>query len=175
MPIFKNCLVCNKEFRTRLSKIKEGNGKFCSRKCYHFSDKGRQRKEYLMVNCLRCQKQFRTFPSRVKSNLSKYCCKKCSYRRKEMFITWHGYVYILKPSHPQSNKRGYVLEHRLVCEKHLNRFLEPQEHVHHINEIRNDNRIENLAVFKNKGYHCAFHRWKYLDPKTILLNLSLLK
>jgi len=33
MPIIKNCLTCDKEFRTVLSKIKKGWGKFCSHKC----------------------------------------------------------------------------------------------------------------------------------------------
>jgi hypothetical protein len=33
-PIFKKCLICRKEFRTYNAKLKEGKGKFCSKKCY---------------------------------------------------------------------------------------------------------------------------------------------
>lgn len=34
MPIKRNCQICNKEFYIKLSRIKKGYGKFCSRKCY---------------------------------------------------------------------------------------------------------------------------------------------
>jgi hypothetical protein len=70
--------------------------------------------------------------------------------------TMRGYVYILKPEHPFNNA-GYVLEHRLVMEKALNRYLKPEEVVHHINEIRDDNRLENLMLFENDGKHKAYH------------------
>lgn len=41
--------------------------------------------------------------------------------------------------------------HRHVMEQHLGRFLEPHEHVYHINGDSRDNRIENLIIIK-KNY-----------------------
>jgi len=42
-------------------------------------------------------------------------------------------------------------------EKHIGRYLTPEEVVHHINEIKTDNRIENLMLFKNANEHTKFH------------------
>ncbi len=65
----------------------------------------------------------------------------------------NGYVMIIIRDHPFATCRGYVLEHRLVMEKFLGRYLDPKEVVHHKNSIRHDNRIENLILFSNNSEH----------------------
>lgn len=61
-------------------------------------------------------------------------------------ITTGGYRYVMKPDHPQATKSGYVMEHRLIMEKHLKRILGKDEDVHHINGNKTDNRLENLQL-----------------------------
>lgn len=83
-------------------------------------------------------------------------------------ISYHskGYILLLRPNHPFASKENYVLEHRLVMEQHLGRVLLPTEVIHHINGIPNDNRIENLMLFKNNGVHRNFHKYYLKTNKT---------
>lgn len=82
------------------------------------------------------------------------------------FITDDGYIRVLVyPDdffYPMANKKGYVLEHRLVVAKALNRCLLPWEVVHHKGkkfpqgsvENKQDNRYpENLELLPAPGKH----------------------
>lgn len=62
-------------------------------------------------------------------------------------VNGYGYRKIYLPSHPNSDKAGYIPEHRLVMAKFLGRALLADENVHHLNGIRDDNRIENLELW----------------------------
>lgn len=59
-------------------------------------------------------------------------------------VTWAtsatGYV-------GRTSNGKHVAQHRLVMEEHIGRPLTGAENVHHLNGVRNDNRIENLELW----------------------------
>jgi hypothetical protein len=70
-----------------------------------------------------------------------------------------GYVRIHCPGHPRAIKVGgsyYIAEHRLVMEKHLGRYLNKGEVVHHIDGNPSNNKLCNLKIF-NTFAHLSYH------------------
>lgn len=86
-----------------------------------------------------------------------------------------AYWAILSSGHPNADKTGYVMEHRLVMEKHLGRLLKKTEIVHHKNGIKTDNRIENLELLKDRGTHIREHFERSHITETTQLDLKSLQ
>ena len=70
----------------------------------------------------------------------------------------NGYIEIYSPGHPAA-RANYVMEHRLVMEKILGRYLHRKEHVHHKNENKTDNDPSNLELI-SQADHARRHMTK---------------
>lgn len=129
----------------------------------------------LVRACDTCGSEFRFYASDVTKAAKRGCspprycsraCRDVAYRgagnpkwRGGRLTTAQGYIYALAPDHPHATKSGYVMEHRLVMEHSLGRFLDPTEEVHHRNHVRDDNRIENLEVMSSTAEHRIHHAY----------------
>lgn len=151
--IIKKCLYCGKEFKIWISVHNKDKGKYCSKECFARSQIGKRNSPKTeFKKGLTPWIKGRKMPQFSGSNNPRWNGGIC--------ITWAGYVGVRKLNHPFVGKRGYVLEHRLVAEKYLGRYLTKQEVVHHINGIKDDNRPENLYLFSNNFKHRQYERIK---------------
>lgn len=69
----------------------------------------------------------------------------------------NGYILLYKKEHPFCDSQGYVKRSRITMEEKIGRYLKPEEVVHHINGIRDDDKIENLQLSFNHSEHMKHH------------------
>ena len=81
--MIRKCLVCNKDFQVKLSKVKLGCGKFCSQRCMgkwmskNLKGKNNRKWHGIEKKCIKCRKTFFTTPYRIKEGHGKFCSKIC--------------------------------------------------------------------------------------------------
>lgn len=135
--------------------------KFCSQKCCWISKKWKPSWNKWTPMSQDTKEKLSTALRNIKE-------WKHSANYKWWHLSTHWYVLIYHPYHPRSMS-NMVYEHILVAEKYLWRFLNKWEIVHHINEIRNDNRPENLYIFKDTSSHIVHHKkWNNILLSNIL-------
>lgn len=148
--ITKDCPHCGDAFETFPSIDK----KYCSPACRSGFSKQRLDKIRGGV-CEVCGDDFVAKRSDGNPRFCSYACRGI-WSRKPVVIR-RGYRALYMPSYEgRTNKQGYVMEHRYVVEQNLGRLLNDDEVVHHKNEIRSDNRLENLQVMtdsEHKSHH----------------------
>ena len=108
--------------------------------------------------------------NRGKKMSDKYCLKMkktnaCKGKRGHAWkggkTILNGRLFIYAPKHLYCSKSGYVRNAYLIAEKKIGRFILPLEVIHHINENKLDDRVENLFLFSSKSKHCKYHGNQY--------------
>jgi len=155
--MIKYCLVCNESFKTKPAEVRKGKGKYCSKKCYYLTLQGNgffKNKKHSLETKTKISKIHKGNHHSPKTEFKKgQCSGSKNYR-------WKGGIYIDKDGYKRLKVgKRYILEHRLVMEKHIDRLLNPSEMVHHIdNNIRN-NHITNLLIC-TRSEHRKIHSSK---------------
>ena len=156
-----------------LSKVQKDYNKISLRSARHFFIKSQKEgiKKYFVIQgkknprryygilktCPICKEKYFVSNGKVKRQTKKngkYGTHRC-FKKANGLWNESRYISVYVPNHPFCN---YILEHRLVMEKHLERYLKEKEEVHHINGVRDDNKIKNLILFKNHTEYMKFHK-----------------
>jgi hypothetical protein len=163
MPLIKKCECCGDSFRTKPSYVELGWGKYCSRACHH-----KKLKKGKVLFCDLCNAETYKSPKSLKRSKSKkfFCTKSCQTK-------WRNVQYI-QEKHP--NWKGGRYAYRSVLSRYK---IKPQCRlchtvdervlaVHHIDENRKNNRVENLSWLCHNCHHLV-HRYADVREKFMVL------
>jgi hypothetical protein len=95
-------------------------------------------------------------------------------RRGELSANWKGgfrrsrkgYRQILMPSHRRADSSGYVMEHIAVWERETGLEIPENCVIHHLNGVKDDNRIENLSLMERGAHTILHHTGTHLSEET---------
>lgn len=157
------CPVCGKRFHIkpyRINRLRTNEKVCCSKKCFYIT------KKEMCIGELNHQYG-------IKGELN-------SSFKSDIKFSNYGYILIRNTTHPLKTKDNFMFVHRLIMEEHLranypdstylisiegykNKFLDVDIKVHHKNEDKLDNRIDNLECMSLSDHtrlHCKLRNYK---------------
>lgn len=156
------CLLCKK---TVISRIRKNSvNKYCSAKCA-----AEHQKKSIELECRYCKVKFKRKPSQLKNSKSKiyFCSRKC----KDIGQKLENGITEIHPSHYGTKINGYEqVEYRKIwiesykqepsCERCGYNEFASSVHIHHIDENKNNNTLENLiALCANCHFAIHHNNW----------------
>lgn len=168
------CINCGKTYWCQNSRIKKWNPKYCNNKCKNEAMIVEVKNKEEILNfykdgnsVIKTSKKFllsRSIIQRVLRDNGIRIRTRDHYTRGENSPLYKG-GHITKAGYKRISFGGkQSLEHRIIIEKLLGRKLTKNEHVHHLNGNKLDNRLENLSVLTPEP-HGAYHAKQYNDWK----------
>lgn len=135
------CHQCGETFYKLPCQVTKNKGKFCSKKCM---DDHKRNGSTLVCNF--CGDKFYRRFGEQGDTISSFCSIECY--KNSRIVNAKKTTYL---------KYGATHRHIVIAEKSLGRKLSADEIVHHIDEDRHNNSIENLAILPNQEYHAKVH------------------
>lgn len=162
MPMVKQCLVCGKDFKTKLFFVKRGEGKYCSKECHHKGlKKGKE------VLCAMCGIETYKSPKAILRSKSKkyFCGRSCQtkWRNTEFIGSKHANWQEGRYAYRSVLGRHKVPQICCLCKIRDFRVLA----VHHIDKDRTNNDVKNLAWLCHNCHFLVHHheleRMKFME------------
>lgn len=129
-----------------------------------------------MNTCQVCSQEFK--PKRKEQKLCSVVCRQSNNARgrlgqktgpqSKQYTTRFdkdGYLRMYAGKHPYANGRKEIQVHVMLMEVHIGRAITDLECVHHINEIKTDNRLENLELMSH-AEHSRMHALESQEYRT---------
>lgn len=158
-----NCKICSNSFYAKPNWIRRGDGKYCSVAC-----KRKAQKTGTVVQCFICKKEvYRARRHLLHSKSRKYFCgKSCQ-------TIWRNTMVFVGPNHAnwkngENTYRRIMLRNNLpqICAKCRSQDKRTLT-VHHIDKIRTNNSLRNLAWLCHNCHFLVHHyieeRGKFLE------------
>lgn len=131
----------------------------------------------LNIACPHCMRTFVRHVSHINQVVTrsgKWSCRSCATTARNIAIAkpvgatrihnQSGYV-------EEKTASGWRRQHILVVERRIGRRLLPGEMIHHVNEVKTDNRDENLVLMR-VGEHTTFHHTGAKRPPSTVAALN---
>ena len=151
------CLICGKKYEIAKSRYcgKFIRHKCCSADCYekHLIIEKAKIQQKHTHQCTNCGKVF--YGSRNNKTEYKFCSQECSkdfMKGENSFAFKRGWVVNLSGYKCIKIGDKYLYEHRIIMEEVLGRKLKKYEVVHHKDENKLNNSIENLQLMTKKEH-----------------------